>query len=98
MANEHKRYAIVIGVSAYDDDIATLPNAKNDAYRLHLILQKHSGFDADRVYLLANGFDSATDVQTTPPTRSNILSKVQYVCKNAGPDDLIVLYFAGHGA
>jgi len=98
MTQEHKRFAVVVGVSNYDDDITELPYAKNDAYRLHSVLQESSGFDADRVYFLANGFDPAKNVDAMPPTRSNILQKLKYVCDTAGPEDLIMLYFAGHGA
>jgi len=98
VTTENKRFAVVIGVSSYEDDIVKLPYAKNDAYRVQSVLQETSGFSADRVYFLANGFDSEAGVTATPPTRSNILQKVKYVCGAAGPEDLIVLYFAGHGA
>lgn len=98
MTDEHKRFAVVIGVSVYDDDIAELPCAKNDAYRLQSVVREYAGFPDDRVYFLANGFDSGSDIHATAPTRSNILQKVKYVCDMAGPEDLVVLYFAGHGA
>lgn len=98
MTEEHKRYAVVIGVSTYEDDIAELPCAKNDAYRLQSVLQQRSGFTPDRVYFLANGFDASSGVISLPPTRANILQKLKYVCDAAGPEDLIMLFFAGHGA
>lgn len=97
MPDEHKRYAVVIGVSAYDDDIPELPCAKNDAYRLQSVLQRRSAFTPERVYFLANGFDATSDVQADSPTRSNILQKIKYACDAAGPEDLILIYFAGHG-
>lgn len=97
MTDEHKRYAIVIGVSMYDDDIAELPYAKNDAYRVQSVVREHAGFSDDRVYFLANGFESNDKTHAIAPTRSNILQKVKYVCDAAGTEDLIVLYFAGHG-
>lgn len=98
MTDQHKRYAVVIGVSTYEDDIADLPCAKNDAYRLQSVLQQRSGFAADRVYFLANGFDPTSGVVTLPPTRANVLQKLKYVCDAAGPEDFVMLYFAGHGA
>lgn len=97
MANG-SRYAIIVGVSEYEDEISPLPNARNDAIRLRSILQEKAGFSPDRVYLLTNGVDDATDGRNDLPTRANILQKVQYVCSAIGPDDLVLLYFAGHGA
>ena len=97
MPDIHKRYAVVVGVSDYDDEIPELPNAKNDAYRLHSVLQEFSGFTSDQVYLLANGSDPSSHTEVLSPTKPIVLQKLQYVCDNAGPDDLILLYFAGHG-
>jgi hypothetical protein len=99
MIEAPKRYAIIVGVSKYDDEISDLPCAKNDAALLkQALLQKSSGFSEERVYLLANGFESKTPVQTEIPTRANIFQKISYVCDAAGPEDLIFLYFAGHGS
>ncbi len=90
MSQQQKRYAIIIGVSGYEDQLRELPLAKNDACRLQGALVGHCGFDADRVYLLAEGADT--------PTRSTVLQKIKYVCDTATEEDLVLLYFAGHGA
>jgi uncharacterized caspase-like protein len=97
--NQGKRYAIVTGVSKYrDDQIADLPYATNDAIRLANALTSFGGFDRDRVYLLANAVEAMpSDAECLDPTRGNIIQKVQYVADAAGTDDLIVLFFAGHG-
>jgi uncharacterized caspase-like protein len=98
VATDHKRYAVVVGISEYDEeDISALPFAKNDASRVASILRRHAMFESNRVYLLANGFKDASENHCDLPTRANILQKLKYVCETAGPDDLILFYFAGHG-
>ena len=97
MGNDQKRYAVIIGVSEYEEGIHPLPCAKEDAIRLQSILQEKPGFSTDRIYLLANDLDHETNEQNNSPTRANILHKLQYVCNAAGPEDVILLYFAGHG-
>ena len=98
MMAEHKRYAIVVGVSEYEADISPLPYAKNDAVRLASILTRHASFENVRTYLLANEPENPPGIVVSSPTRANILEKMDYVCREAGPDDLILVYFAGHGA
>ena len=97
--NAGKRYGVVIGVSRYhDDQIADLPCAKNDALRLSQALISSGEFNKDQVYLLANDVPTVpTDIKCYDPTRGNILQKLQYVADAAGPDDLILVFFAGHG-
>jgi len=97
MATAQKRYAVIVGVSDYeaDDQIAKLPCAKNDAVRIHEDLIKCGGFDADRSYLLVNGVDCADAIT---PTKGNLFQRMKYVCESALEDDLIVFFFAGHGA
>jgi len=98
MTENHKRYAVVVGVSEYEDDISSLPFAKNDAVRISSILSQIASFGEDRVYLLANGTESSSSIHAIQPTRANILQKLKYICDAAGTDDLILFYFAGHGA
>jgi len=97
MNDEQKRYAVIIGVSAYDDDIAELRFARADALRLQQVLLESCGFAPNRVYVLTNGSEPALDPEPKAPTRPNILEKVQYVCDAADPEDLVLIYFAGHG-
>ena len=96
-----KRYAIVIGVADYDEtEIGRLQYTKNDALRVANLLIRHGGFEARQVYLLANGLeeDEQTMVQVIRPTRGELLRRVNYVAGKAGHQDLILLFFAGHGA
>ena len=95
--NEHRRYAVLIGVSEYEEGVGNLPYARNDVVRLRSVLQTIPAFSSDRIYLLATGVDPGGNIPVVPPTRANILHRLKYVCDEAGPDDLIFIYFAGHG-
>lgn len=95
--DDHKRYAIVVGVSEYEDTIPPLPYARNDVSQLVSVLQKMPPFSRDRIYTLSNGTNQDDLPSLLPPTRANILHTLGYVCDTAAPDDVILLYFAGHG-
>lgn len=47
-----KRYAVLIGVSSYEDDeISNLQYTNNDALRLYEILQTYGGFKPEQMYV-----------------------------------------------
>lgn len=98
MKHVQEGFAIVVGVSSYDPDFRDLPYAKNDALRICQALIRHGGFDSKRVYLLADEAELESDMKVATPTRSNVLEKIKYAAEAAGNDDLILLYFACHGA
>lgn len=94
-----KKYGIIIGVSDYDpnEDFKKLQFAKNDAFEVYQTLLVHCGFKKEQLHLLANGLDEKSELKPIRPTRANIMSEVDHAAKNAGENDLIYLYFAGHG-
>jgi len=94
-----KRYAVIIGVSKYEDDgFPALPYAKNDAIRVARALVTVGGFKKEQVYLLVNDVSApTTDFQYFAPTRSNVLEKLKIVADDASQDDLVLVFFAGHG-
>ena len=84
------RYAVVVGVSDYKaDKIRDLAYAANDARLMAKSLTNTGLFD--RVYLFADGEPDAE------PTFINVLKKVKVIAENAGPNDMILFYFSGHG-
>ena len=94
-----KRYAVIVGVTEYEDDqITPLQYTKNDALRLADLLIKNGEFAKERVYILASGIDEYQGTAIQTPTRGNVLQKVQYVANSADDGDLILFFFAGHGA
>ena len=95
-----KHYAILVGVSQYQDkdELRSLPYARNDVLRLRSVLTAKAAFPQDTTYVLADASDQSANSPDDAPTRANILHKLQFVCDAAQPDDLILFYFAGHGA
>jgi serine/threonine protein kinase len=86
-----KRRAVLIGVNTYEDsrNYPDLPVCINDI-----------GAICDR--LLAGGFDARdvrllTDDTPKPPTYANISAALQSLANEAGQEDLLLVYFSGHG-
>ena len=85
-----KRWAIVMGVNNYDDArVRDLEFAANDARLMAAALEQSGLYDG--VYLFADGEPNAE------PTFDNVLMKLSVVTKNAGPNDMILFFFSGHG-
>ena len=83
-----KVYAVVVGVSSYDH-MPTLKYTDDDAYRIYAFLRSPKGgaLDSDQISIL---IDEAA-------TRLNIMDAMRNTFAKAGPNDLIMLYFSGHG-
>jgi hypothetical protein len=95
MNDIQRRSAVIVGVSSYQDSLSNLPNTRNDAERLARILIERCQFDPDRVYLLIGNSGKGEEFT---PTKPNILDKIEYLVKNAGENEIILFFFAGHGA
>jgi len=88
-----KRYALVIGVDAYNDSqINKLEGAGNDAKAIVEALVQYGGFPRDQVKLLTS--DQPPDRQ---PTRSRILRQLSNLRGAVPKDGLVLIAFAGHG-
>ncbi|HYX31152.1 MAG TPA: caspase family protein [Pyrinomonadaceae bacterium] len=87
------RYAVVIGVSKYDDKqgIGDLKGADNDARELKAALQKYAGFPEKNITLLTS--DQSDNKKST---RANINREVAKMATNAG-NGLMLFAFSGHG-
>ncbi len=88
-----KRWAVVIGISKYvnaDRGIPSLQFAHRDAIAFMDFLQspQGGGFAPSHTKLLIN----------EQATTRNIRSALFTFLKKAGKDDLVIIYFAGHGA
>jgi len=88
-----QRWAVVIGVGGYENpDIPRLKYAVPDAEALYQVLTGPGGFKKDRVLLL-------TDKTEKKPTLRNIKWALgTFLARSAGKDDVVLIYFAGHGA
>ena len=87
------RWAVVIGVGRYEHrDVPPLRFAVSDADAMYTLLTTTAGFPKDHVLLL-------TDRTETKPTLRNIRQALgEFLARKAGPDDIVVIYYAGHGA
>ena len=76
-------YALVIGIDHYSDPkIGDLLTALNDATGVESLLRGSYGFET----------------QILPyPTRARILGAINQYRKTLGPDDSLLIYYAGHG-
>jgi len=88
-----KKWAVIIGISEYfysERGITPLQFAHDDAIAIKNFLRspQGGGFASNRTRLLIN----------EQATTKNIRSSLFTFLKNAGKDDLVLIFFAGHGA
>jgi len=80
-----RSWAVVIGIDAYSGRHARLANAGNDARAMATLLRNY-------------GFDPVVTFYDTGATRAAMMTYLDNeLTKQAGPDDRVVLFFAGHG-
>lgn len=83
-----KVWAVVIGIANYNH-MPALRYTDDDAYRMFAFFKSPEGgaLDHDQIRILID----------EDATKANIIATMQHVFSQAGPNDLIVLYFSGHG-
>ena len=87
------RWAILIGINEYQESLGPLSFCANDATLMHeTLVSDCCGFSPDNIVLLTD--DQAED---RLPTFGNIHSWLGTWLSRPGPDDLVLVYFAGHG-
>ncbi|MBP9163094.1 MAG: caspase family protein [Leptospiraceae bacterium] len=93
--NVGKRYALIIGINDYNDStISDLSKARNDAKAMGKILKELGQFD--QVFVMTDDI-LKNDSNHLYPTKLNIEEKVESILRFITPEDMIVLYFSGHG-
>ena len=88
------RWALVIGVSGYSDEIGALRYTAKEAHEVSDTLTRDLAFAPENVRLLADGGQSPV-----APTSANILGALDGLLANKALDkaNLFVFYFSGHG-
>lgn len=90
-AGQGTRWAVVIGVNEYAaPGLSPLRGAVADAKALSRVLVERAGFPAAQVYTLTSGGPRRPQAETVLQTLADIRAA-------AGPDDLLLFFFAGHG-
>ena len=87
------RWALLIGIADYPPsatfEIQQLKAPVKDVTAFSMFLMDHQkgGFDADCVFVLMDA----------EATKRNILMRFNDIAKRAGPTDMVLFYFSGHG-
>jgi hypothetical protein len=100
-------HAIMIGIDQYKDESLQLNYAAKDANDLHaaLKLAAQNYFNVDdtnRVFFynltLSNvGKTGTENIRGLTPDRGNIMNTLQEIKRISKPEDIVLLFFAGHG-
>jgi hypothetical protein len=100
-------HAIMIGVDQYKDESLQLNYAAKDANDLHVALklatQNYSNVDdTNRVFFynltISNeGKTGTKNIRGLTPDRGNIINTLQEIERTSKPEDIVLLFFAGHG-
>lgn len=86
IATDGAYYALLIGGNEYDDpDIMDLDKPVDDARRLGGVLEKYYTFETENITYLEN------------PLRSEIIDALDELRTKLGPEDNLLLFYAGHG-
>ncbi|MFN9623309.1 MAG: caspase, EACC1-associated type, partial [Cyanobacteriota bacterium] len=81
------RHALLIGISAYGEGLEPIPSARLDVEALREVLQdpELGGIPPEQVRVLID------------PERTGMEIEIESFYANKEPDDLLLLYFSGHG-
>ncbi len=92
-AKRSHKWAVIIGVNDYDDDRIqdlTCSVADAESVRAALTDPQSGALAGAHVQLLVDGAD-------TPPTERNILRALKSLEETASEEDIVLVYFSGHG-
>ena len=89
-SSERAKWALLIGINAYPNltKFEQLKGCVNDARLMAGVLKDRFGFPEDHVTVL----------EEAEATRAGILAALDALAERAGTDDIVVLYYAGHGS
>lgn len=85
------RWAFLVGINRYQDRAyVDLKYCVNDVTELQRVLQSVG-------YTVVFLHDEQGPRVPRFPTHKNIVDELKQLCRQVGPDDLLLVYFAGHG-
>ncbi len=86
-----KKYAVIVGVADYKKGGMDLRYSDDDAYRFYAYLLSCKGGGA------TDDDDNVACLIDEAATKKNILKTMEKIFSKAGPNDMLVFYFSGHG-
>jgi len=100
-------YAVIVGVDDYVGQRLDLNYAAKDAVDFHRVLRLSSqkffnSNDTNRIHLYhysltKTGEMGAADIHGFTPDRNNILAAFDEIQQKSQPEDIVLVFFAGHG-
>ncbi|TGJ81857.1 hypothetical protein E0Z10_g6924 [Xylaria hypoxylon] len=87
-----RRKALLIGVNYFGQD-AALAGCINDTKNLFAFLTENHGYKREDTIILTDDQRDAV----LQPTKANIIRAMQWLVKDAQPNDSLFLHFSGHG-
>lgn len=84
--------ALLVGVNDYEQ-MGKLDKCRQDAAEMREALVGRGGYSHDRVVLLT---DDAKGIENRP-SFAHLSRRIEQVCKLARPEDILIIFFAGHG-
>ena len=88
---EGEKWALIVGISDYEDPgLRDLRFADNDAQAMYELLTSQAGFPTDGLH--------TTLLLNEQATKYAIIEALERKLTQAKPDDLVLIYFSGHGS
>lgn len=99
MTTSGRRRGVVVGISDYSQVVSNsnLRFTVNDAERFFDLLCSKAGFTEEDLELFCDTPSDQHKAKAKTPSRANILSAINQMSEAAEEDDILVLFFAGHG-
>ncbi|MDH5774814.1 MAG: caspase family protein [Nitrospirota bacterium] len=85
--NASVKRALLIGIGKYEV-LPRLPGSKNDIDLVHQVLMSRYGFSDHNIHV----------VRDEAATRVGILSALNNIVQEAGPNDVVYIHYSGHGS
>ncbi|KAG8890337.1 Ca(2+)-dependent cysteine protease [Tulasnella sp. 332] len=88
-----RKKALLIGIN-YIGTSNALSGCQNDAKNMKQFIQRHYNYQNDDVVMLT---DERSRKPQEQPTRANIIRGMQWLVRNAQPNDSLFFHYSGHG-
>ena len=88
VAEGRRVLGVFVGIADYEGDDSDLPNCDQDAQTLYDIFTRQFGMAREDAVLLTN--DEAT--------MESVMEAVERIGRRAGPDDMLIFFYSGHGS